>query len=112
MRAICIGLVVALAGLSIMAYGDEQQTTNESQLTVQDLDRQIRFLKDNIEKYNAMAKNFDRKAGSLQSHDFSGSRDAASLRDECRGIAKDLEAHLAKLEAQRAEMGEQQKGKK
>jgi uncharacterized protein YbaP (TraB family) len=89
---------------------DEQPATMAEQtVTAQDLDRQIRFLKDNIKKYTAMAKAFDRKASRLQSHDYNGYRAAAGVRDECQGIANDLQAHLAKLEKQRADMVEQQK---
>ena len=118
MRWICGCLMFALAGASLLANGDmapskpEAAVAPDSKVTVQELDRQIRFLKDNIEKYNGMAKFFDQKSGSLQSHDYTGSRDAAAIRDECRGIAQDLEAHLAKLEEQREKMLEQQNAKK
>jgi hypothetical protein len=110
MKWISGGLVLMMACSGLMAAEKSAPESTESQLTVQDLDRQIKFLQDNIEKYNSMAKFFDRKAGSLQSHDFTGSRDSAALRDECRGIAQDLENHLGKLEAQREKMLEQKKG--
>ena len=112
MRALYIGLMLAMTSSGAMVYSEEASVTTESQVTVQDLDRQIKFLHENIEKYNGLARNFDKKAGSLQSRDYTGARDVALLRDECRGIAKDLEAHLAKLEVQRAQMIEQQNAKK
>jgi hypothetical protein len=108
MKWLCCGLMMAMASVGLMANGQESANKPEEQVTVHDLDRQIRFLKDNIEKYNGLASTFDKKAGSLQSHDYTGSRDAALIRDECRGIARDLEAHLSKLEAKRVEMLEQQ----
>jgi flagellar motility protein MotE (MotC chaperone) len=101
-----------MVSFGLMAQGDEGVRKPESEVTEHDLDRQIRFLKDNIEKYKGLAKTFDRKAGNLQSQDYTGSRDAAVLRDECRGIATDLEAHLVKLEGQREQMLEQQNAKK
>lgn len=107
-----ISSVLLGLGVAGMANGDEPPQNNENHLTVQDLDRQIQLLKDNIEKYNGLANAFDRKADNLRSHDFSGYRNAATMSQECRGIAKDLEAHLATLEAQRAEMAKQQSQKK
>jgi hypothetical protein len=112
MKLICAGLMLMVASVGLMANESEASAKPESQMTVQELDGHIRFLKENIEKYNGMARLFDQKAGSLQSHDFTGSRDAALIRDECRGIAQDLESHLAKLEEQRAKMVEQQQVKK
>lgn len=112
MKWICGGLMMVMATCGLMANGEQAPAKPEAQLTTQDLDRQIQFLKDNIDKYNSLAKTFDRKVGSLQSQDYTGARDAAVLRDECRGIAKDLEAHLVKLEEKRAQMIEQQNAKK
>ena len=112
MRWIGSGLMMVMASCGLMANGEEASPKAEQQTTVHDLDRQILFLKDNIEKYNAMAKSFDRKVGDLQSKDYNGSRDFAVLRDECRGIAKDLESHLVTLEQKRAQMQEQQNAKK
>lgn len=104
--------MVLMSTAGLMANGEGATLSSvESQATVQDLDRQIHLLKDNIEKYKALAKTFDRKVGSLQSHDYTGARDAAALRDECQGIAKDLESHLAKLEERRAQMVGQEKTK-
>ena len=104
--------MLAITSAGLMANGETEVPPVETATTVQDLDRQIQLLKENIAKYHALAKNFDRKVGSLQSRDYTGARDAATLRDECLGIAEDLEAHLAKLEAQRAEMVAQQNAKK
>jgi hypothetical protein len=110
MKPICFGLVLSLAGLGV-AYADQPPAQQEAQLTIQDLDRQIQFLKDNIEKYNAMANAFDRKATSLQAHDYTGYRAAAAVRDECRGIADDLEKHMQTLEQQRANLEKQKSAK-
>ena len=107
MKSICWILALLLAGLGNAVFADQPPAEQESQMTVQDLDRQIQFLKDNIEKYNALAKSFDRKASSLQSHDFTGYRSAASVRDECQSIAADLEKHMHTLEQQRANLEKQ-----
>ena len=104
MKAICWGLVFALAALGTATCVDQPSAPQESTVTAQDLDRQIQFLKDNIEKYNSMANAFDRKASSLQAHDYTGYRSAAAVRDECRGIANDLEKHMEVLEQQRANL--------
>ena len=102
MKSICWGLVLSLASLGTAAYADQPPSQQEPQESIQDLNRQIQFLKDNISKYNSLANSFDRKASELQAHDFTGYRNAATLRDECRGIAGDLEKHMQTLEQQRA----------
>jgi prefoldin subunit 5 len=109
MMSKCFGLVLSLASLGAAVNADQPQppAQQESKVTIQDLDRQIQFLKDNIEKYNSMANAFDRKASSLQSHDFTGYRDAAAVRDECRSIASDLQKHMETLEQQRATLEKQ-----
>ncbi len=104
MNWLCTGLVFAMVGVGAVAYAEDAPAKTEASVTVQDLDREIQFLKNNVEKYNELARIFDRKGDSLQSHDFMGYRNAMSMRDECRGIAKDLESHLAMLEQQRADM--------
>ena len=107
MKSMCFGLILSLGCLGAFVQADQPPAQQESQLTIQDLDRQIQFLKDNIEKYNAMANSFDRKATGLQAHDYTGYRAAASVRDECRSIANDLEKHMQKLEQQRAALEKQ-----
>lgn len=110
MKLISIGMMVAmtLACSGAVPVAESEQLP-ESHVTVQDLDRQIQLVKEQIEKFNAMVKNFDRKASMLQSHDYTGSRDAAIVREHCRGIAADLTKHLAALEQHRQEMIEQQR---
>lgn len=111
MKPIYFGLVLSLASLGAIVQADQPPAQQESQVTIQDLDRQIQFLKDNIEKYNAMANSFDRKATSLQAHDYTGYRNAAAIRDECRGIVNDLEKHMQTLEQQRANLEKQKPAK-
>lgn len=110
MRMIFGGLVAALISLGTVVHGEEAAPAaqqGEVQITVQDMDRQIQMVKEQIEKYNNFTKYFGRKADSLQARDFSGYRHAAALRDECKGIADDLNKHLKELETQRAKMMEQ-----
>ena len=104
MKLIGWGLFFCLTGLGTAVHADQPPAQQEPQESIQDLNRQIQFLKDNIAKYNSLANSFDRKASELQSHDFTGYRNAATLRDECQGIADDLEKHMQTLEQQRAKL--------
>lgn len=112
MKWFCVGLACSLMGCGMAVSAETPPEKPEAELTVRDLDRQIQMLRDSIDKYESLAKSFDRKAASLQSHDYNGYRSATGLRDECRGIAEDLSSHLLKLEQQRADMLSKQKTEK
>ena len=73
------------------------EISTESPVAV-DYDSQIQTLKKEIDKYNNMARQFDRKASMLRSRDFSGSRNAALIRDRCKEVANDLQKHLDALQ--------------
>ncbi len=76
----------------------------QQQTTVEDLNRQIEMTKEQIVKYKALAAHFNRHASELQSHDFSGARHAAMIRDEILSLNKDLQQRVLDLEKSRDEL--------
>jgi hypothetical protein len=103
MRTALFSLAAAL-----VCFGSPAQCEEPAQqppkVTIESLDGQISLIKEEIAKYNNLANMFDRKSSELQSQDFSGSRHAASLRDELRARVKDLEGKLQELETTRSDM--------
>jgi cob(I)alamin adenosyltransferase len=97
-------MLMMVAGLGAAENNAPPAPKSENHASVQDYDRQISLLKENIEKYNELARSFERKADSLQSHDFMGYRNTSAMAEECRGIVKDLETHLSTIEQQKAEL--------
>lgn len=104
MKALCIAVAAFLSCGVPAAFCQPPATQQKQDITIEDIDRQIEMTKDQITKYKGLASMFDRQASSLQSHDYSGSRHAAVIRDEILSLEKDLQQHLQELEKTRTEM--------
>ncbi len=111
---LCTLAVFGLLATFGSLYGQPENDEHSSEVGIRDYDQQIALLKQEIARYNSLAMQFDRKASQIRSKDFSGYRNAATLRDRCREIVADLQKHLETLEKQETELIEAQKmsGKK
>jgi hypothetical protein len=108
MRLCTIALFGLLSTFGIL-YGQHEGDEHPAEVGIHDYDQQISLLKQEIARYNSLAMGFDRKATQLRSKDFSGYRNAATLRDKCREIVSDLQKHLEELEKQETALIESQK---
>jgi hypothetical protein len=85
-----------------MIFAQDGSKTVQQASTLQDYDTQIAQLKQDIARYNGMASMYGQQAQLVEFQDFEGYRDAATLRDRCLAVVKELNDHLAILEQQRA----------
>lgn len=104
MKAICIAVAALLSCGAPLAICAESTPPQKTQTTVEDLNRQIEMTKEQIVKYKGLASMFDRHASELQSHDYSGARHAAMIRDEILSLNKDLQQRVKDLEKARDEL--------
>lgn len=104
MRNIMTVLLVPMMWFGGAFCADTSPAASETEVSVENVDYQIKLVKEQIAKYDNLANTFDRKVQNLEFEDYTSSRDAANMRDICRGIAKDLQQRLTSLEQQKAQM--------
>lgn len=90
--------VFMLPVLCCVGYAEEPVKQPQTPTEMSDRSEQIKFLTNEISKYEGLALEFDRKAQRMQSRDFTEYRRALTLREQCKDIAGDLKKKLADIE--------------
>jgi hypothetical protein len=107
MKYMVLAGVLLLTSVCGSVIADDQNSKTEAPLTLEDYDRQISILNEQIAKYDSLAAEFDRKAQRIQPRDFSQFRRAVSMREECKSLSEDLKKHLATLEQERENLAKE-----
>jgi hypothetical protein len=102
MKKITVLFAVMFIQYAVSLYGQETKQAPTQAVTVQDYDKQIAQLKEDIARYEGLASVYQQQAQLVEFRDFSGYQDATNLQNRCLAIAADLKEHLKVLEQQKA----------
>jgi hypothetical protein len=96
--------IISALILGSLHGGQTPQVQQKNEESIQNLDYEIKLVDQQIEHYTSLANQFDRQSQELLSHDFEGSRNAATLSSINKSIATDLIQRRQELKEHRDQL--------